>query len=80
MKYSFKKYLKLNNEQFDYSTPNARTNCDSKIRGVIPYCTPLQAIEWLRTKSFDQDKAPFFIYGIFNDTHDLCICDKANTN
>jgi hypothetical protein len=63
----FKKYLKLNNEQFDYSTTHARTNCDSKIRGVIPYCTPLQAIEWLRTKSFDQDKAPFFIYGIFND-------------
>jgi hypothetical protein len=63
----FKKYLKLDDSAFDYNTRYTNTICDSKIRGVIPYCTPLQAIEWLRNKSFDADKSPFFVYGIFNN-------------
>lgn len=63
----FRKYLKLDESSFDYNTQYGNTICDSKIRGVIPYCTPLQAIEWLRTKSYDKDKSPFFVYGIFNN-------------
>jgi hypothetical protein len=63
----FSKYLKLDDSSFDYSTNYDKTLCDSIIRGVIPYCTPLQAIEWLRSKSFDKDKSPFFVYGIFNN-------------
>jgi hypothetical protein len=63
----FKKYLKLNDSSFDYSTSFVNTICDTRIRAVIPYCTPLQAIEWLRLKSFDKDKSPFFVYGIFNN-------------
>jgi hypothetical protein len=62
----FKKYLKLDDNVFDFSSRFDKTLCDTKIRAVIPYCTPLQAIEWLRTKSFDKDKSPFFVYGIFN--------------
>lgn len=65
----FKKYLNLDDASFDYTIgqANKKTKCNSKIRALIPYCTPLQAVEWLRTKSFDADKSPFFIYGIFND-------------
>lgn len=62
----FKKYLNIADNEIDYSTKDQKTSCSSIIRGIIPFCTPLQAIEWLRTKSYDFDKSPFFVYGVFN--------------
>lgn len=63
----FKKYLKLKDKDINFTNRDSKTRCDSIIRGVIPYSTPLQAIEWLRTKSFDTGKSPFFVYGVFNN-------------
>ena len=64
-----KKYLKLNDNEIDFNVNDKK--CASVIKGVIPYGTPLQAIDWLRTKSFDNEKSPFFVYGVFNDNINL---------
>jgi hypothetical protein len=70
IKLIFSKYLKLDDNAFDYDASYQQTSCSKRIRGIIPYTTPLQAIEWLRTKSYDNDKSPFFIYSIFNNLND----------
>lgn len=36
--------------------------CASTFDGVITIQTPLKAVEWLRSKSFDEAGAPFFVY------------------
>lgn len=66
-----KKYLKLNDNEIDFNVTDSNTRCSSVIKGVIPYGTPLQSIDWLRTKSFDYGKSPFFVYGVFNDNISL---------
>lgn len=34
----------------------------SKFDGLITIQSPLSAVEWLRSRSFDEDQSPFFIY------------------
>lgn len=70
--YIFEKYLKLKPNVFDYNVPkNRKCSAKTKFKAIIPYSTPLQAIEWLRKKSFDDDKSPFFVYGVFNNQETL---------
>lgn len=52
------------NKYFDYSTQNI---CASPFSGVITYRTPLQAIKWLKSKAFDSEKSPFFIFSRLKD-------------
>jgi len=68
--YIFEKYLKQDPSNFNYNT---RIKCSdqTKFRAIIPYSTPLQAIEWLRKKSFDADKSPFFVFGAFDNQSKL---------
>jgi hypothetical protein len=56
----FKEYLRYPDNLYNYD--KRQNPCISNFRAVINYQTPLQAINWLRKKSFDSDKSPFFLF------------------
>jgi hypothetical protein len=43
----------------------------SKFDGVITIQSPLSAAEWLRSRSFDEDQSPFFLYNKVTDSGNL---------
>jgi hypothetical protein len=42
------------------------TKCVSSFDGIITIQSPLKAVEWLRSKSFDVNSAPIFVYSIIS--------------
>jgi hypothetical protein len=51
--------LNLNNV---VSESSGDTKCKSEFEGVITIQNPLKAAEWLRSRAFDADGSPFFMY------------------
>jgi hypothetical protein len=53
------------NKYFDYN--RSANKCTTLFSSVITYRTPLQAIKWLQSKAFDENKTPFFVYSRLRD-------------
>lgn len=43
-------------------TDRGETKCKSDFEGIITIQTPLKAAEWLRSRCFDSDGSPFFLF------------------
>lgn len=53
------------NKYFDYD--RSANKCATSFSSVITYRTPLQAIKWLQSKAYDENKTPFFVYSRLKD-------------
>lgn len=57
----FDKYMLYDKSKyFDYD--RELNICSTPFSGVITYRTPMQAIKWLKSKAYDSQKSPFFIF------------------
>lgn len=54
-------------------TDSGSTKCKSDFEGIITIQTPLKAAEWLRSRSFDSDGSPFFMYNRLSSKSTVCL-------
>jgi uncharacterized protein YpiB (UPF0302 family) len=47
---------------------NVKSVCVSSFDGIVTIQSPLKAIEWLRTKSFDSESSPIFVFSTISDS------------
>jgi hypothetical protein len=47
-------------------TDSGNTKCSSEFDGIITIQTPLSAADWLRSRAFDSEGSPFFMYSRVN--------------
>jgi hypothetical protein len=50
---------------------NTLGNCASRFKGIINWQTPLEAVNWLLSKSFDENFTPFFCWQSFSGSHNI---------
>lgn len=62
--------MKIFKDELDVQT-DVQSICVSSFDGIITIQSPLKAIEWLRSKAFDSNGAPIFVYS--NITEDRVI-------
>lgn len=51
-----------------------QSSCVSTFDGIITIQSPLKAIEWLRSKSFDSNGAPFFVFSTISNSKVVIQC------
>lgn len=57
---------------------NVRSICSTVFDGIITICSPLKAIEWLRTKAYDTAGSPFFVYSTLNSNDVIQISSMSD--
>lgn len=74
----FKNELQYDTDKrFVYNTNENRCGDYSRFKGVISYRTPLQAVDWLKTKAYDNNKSPFFVYSSFDSEQSRVIVSHS---
>ena len=53
---------KIITEDLSFSDFEVNGNAISRMKGIIRWQTPLEAAEWLRSKTYDEAFSPFFLY------------------
>lgn len=54
-------------------TDSGSTKCKSDFEGIITIQTPLTAAEWLRSRCFDSEGSPFFMYNKLSKKKTICL-------
>lgn len=53
---------KIITEDLGFSDFEVNGTSESRMKGIIRWQTPLEAAEWLRSKTYDESFSPFFLY------------------